>query len=154
MSCLRLFKGYGVLIALLLVTFSMASVANVAWPAEETSKEGHAEQAPHNGQILDTGEKHVEFLVKGGKEVFVYLYDKNMKPISAEGVEGTVYLKLADNSRKESKLAPVKEKDTSYLKGNADLGTGDYTEAVVSLKTGDKRENLRFGHPAGQEHHK
>jgi hypothetical protein len=130
----------------------MISSTNLTWSTEETNKEGHAEQAPHNGQMLDTEEKHVELLVKGGKEVFVYFYDKNLKPISTEGTEGVVYFKLADNSKKESKLAPVKEKDTSYLKGDVDLGTGDYTEAVVGLKTGDKRENLRFSHPAGHEH--
>ncbi len=144
---------YCTLIVLILFAFSPVFIAHLAWSAQETSKEGHTEKAPHQGQLLDTGEKHVEFLVKGGKEVYVYLYDKNLKPISAEGVEGVVYFKLTDNSRKESKLTPVKEKDITFLKGNVDLGTGDYSEAVVSLKIGDKKENLRFGHPAGQEHH-
>jgi len=151
MSYSRLLKDSCSLPVLLLVIGGMIFIANLAGSAEE---KGHVEQAPHNGQILDTGEKHVEFLVKGGKEVFVYFYDKNLKPISAEGVEGTVYFKMADNSRREAKLAPVKENGVISLKGNVDLGTGDYTEAVVSLKTGDKKENLRFGHPTGQEHHK
>jgi hypothetical protein len=83
-----------------LLHFSLIYASDSVGTAEETSKD-HADKAPHNGQILDTGEKHVEFLVKGGKEVFVYFYDKNLKPISVEGTEGTVYFKLADNSKKE-----------------------------------------------------
>jgi hypothetical protein len=153
MKSLQRFKVYGPLTVLILFAFGPVLTAHLAGSAQEPSKENHAEKAPHNGQLLDTGEKHVEFLVKEGKEVYVYLYDKNLKPISAEGVEGTVYFKLTDNSRKESKLVPVKEKDITFLKGNVDFGTGDYHEAVVSLKIGDKKENLRFGHPAGQEHH-
>jgi hypothetical protein len=157
MNSVQPFKGYRVLIIVVFVlafnTTGTKSIVHLVWSAQETSKEGHTEQAPHNGQILDTGEKHVEFLVKGGKEVFVYFYDKNLKPLSVEGVEGTVYFKLIDNSKKESKLTPIQEKDTTYLKGNVDLGVGDYTEAVISLKIEDKRENLRFGHPTGQGHH-
>ncbi|HWP48657.1 MAG TPA: hypothetical protein VNM22_15990 [Candidatus Limnocylindrales bacterium] len=153
MKYLQRSKIYCPLIVSILFAFSPVFIAHLTWSAQETGKEGHTEKAPHQGQLLDTGEKHVEFLVKGGKEVYVYLYDKNLKPISAEGIEGVVYFRLTDNSRRESKLAPVKEKDTTFLKGNVDLGTKDYSEAVVSLKRGDKKENLRFGHPAGQEHH-
>lgn len=149
MNTTRRLKSYGTVTIVFLTVFSMIFLVKVTGSAEEKV---HTEQAPHNGQILDTGEKHVEFLIKEGKEVFVYLYDKNLKPISAEGIGGIVYFKLADNNKKESKLIVVKEGDTSYLKGSVDFGTEDYTEAVVSLKMGEKRENLRFGHPAGHEH--
>ena len=134
----------------------------------EVRKGPNQGMGPHKGALRGVGDYHLEFLVKDevaraskpasaskkdGKKVVVYLYDIEMKPLSVEDKEGLLYLRFPGNVKKALKLNPVVEKDkTSHFEAEIDLGRGlpaanAYSfKAVVSLKIGKKRHNLRFSY--------
>lgn len=111
---------------------------------------------PHKGELRGVGDYHLEFLVKDqkdGEKVAIYLYDMDMKPLSVEDKEGLLYLRFPDNVKKTLKLNPVVEKGKgSHFEAKIDLGKAASFKAVVSLKIGKKRYNLRFGYPNVPHH--
>ena len=61
-----------------------------------------------------------------------------------ETYSGIVYLTMTDGSKKTIDLKYGTEGSVSYLDAETGIkGIGPF-KAVVSLKNGDKRENLRF----------
>ena len=143
-----------------LIALTAASV-DVAWAhgvhvdsevrkGPNQGKGPNQEVGPHKGAVRGVGDYHLEFLVKdqkGGEKVVVYLYDMDMKPLSVEDKEGLLYLRFSGNVKKALKLNPVVEKGKgSHFEAEIDLDKADSFRAVVSLKIGKKRHNLRFSY--------
>jgi len=73
--------------------------------------------------------------------------------LSVEDKEAVLYLRFPGNIKKTLKLDPLVEKEKalgsgsdSHFEAEVDLGKADSFKAVVSLKIGQKRHNLRFSY--------
>jgi len=151
-----------VLIALIAasVDFAWGHGVHVDSEVRKGSSQGRGSDqwmGPHKGEVRGVGDYHLEFLVKGdkkdGKKVVVYLYDMDMKPLSAEDKEGVLYFRFPGNVKRTLKLDPFVEKEKalgsgsdSHFEAEIDLEKANSFKAVVSLKIGKKRHNLRFSY--------
>jgi hypothetical protein len=101
---------------------------------------------PHGGSIGNVENYRFELLMQGEDTLRVYLYNKDLKPMSANGKEGLLYLQLPDDVKVTLQLKPVAEKkdSTAHFEGRIDMSDIDSFKAVVSLKIDNKRHNLRF----------
>lgn len=150
------------------------------------AQQEHTHESRHGGEIRTMGEYHVEFLVVEGENdigyIVVYLLDKNQKPVSVNEMEGVAYLTLPDKSKQTLKLVATPEmlksdhhdeeeehvkvgmhregiEDVSHFQAKVNLRGVDTFNAVLSLKMGGMRNNLRFkyvrgihGHEEGEVH--
>lgn len=108
---------------------------------QTAAHEGHAQdmpvnvQAPKGGVIKSLEETHVEVVTKG-KDVRIYLYDKDLKPQDVTKFKVTAQAELPKSKKKEAVSLVPKE---SYLEASFDAkGAHRYTLilTVVDPKTG------------------
>ncbi len=122
---------------------------------EDSAAEKVEEKGPHGGQVVVFGDNHLEFTVDHGSgEIVLFLLDKELKAIPMpESYSGVVYLTMSDNSKKTVDLKRGTEGPVSHLEADTGIKEIGSFKAVVSIKDGDKRENLRFSWaPAAQAH--
>lgn len=146
------------------------------------AQQEHAHESPHGGEVLPMGNHHVEFLVveKGNDkgDIFVYLLDANLNPVSVNKnkIVGVVYLTLPDKSKRTLKLIATTEihassnhdkgedheegemheegkEDVPHFQAEVNLKGIDAFDAVVSLKIEEKRNNLRFKYVRSEQKH-
>lgn len=99
-------------------------------------------KAPKGGVIKALDESRVE-VVSAGKDVKIYLYDKEMKPAAPSGFKIEAKAELPRTKKEE--VISLKAKD-SFLEGSYDAkGSHRYTLklAVTDSKTG-RTDNLTF----------
>jgi len=153
------------------------SGGGLVWAQQE-----HAHESPHGGEVLSMGNHHVEFLVIEGEndkgDIVIYLLDANLNPVSIDKnkIVGVVYLTLPDKSKQTLKLIATTEihaashdgegeehnegemheegkEDVPHFQAEVNLKGIDAFDAVVSLKMGEKRNNLRFKYVRGEHDH-
>ena len=97
---------------------------------------------PNGGSFADTGNAHVEALIKG-KKVIVYVGDEAENPIDAKKISGKVIL-LIDGQRAIVQLTPAPDLGTNVL--SAELKQAPTTEptAILSLNAAGKAISTRF----------
>lgn len=126
----------------------MVSIATGFWSLNSVAHEGHNHdapttlKAPKGGVIKALDESRIEVVSKG-KDVKIYLYDKEMNPTKASDYE-IIALAELPRSKKEESL-PLAPKDT-YFEGSYDAkGSHRYTLklAVTDSKT-NRTDNLTF----------
>lgn len=112
------------------------------------AEEDHPHETPHGGEVKTMGDYHVEFLIQKDEKIKVYLLDKNSKPLSAEGVEGSISLNPGSGGK--TKTAQLKlASDKGYLEGSVNLKELPKFEASVTLKVkGEKLSPVKFSYPA------
>jgi len=108
---------------------------------EHDKVEKKEERGPHGGQVVEFEKNHLEFAVdhKGGG-ITLFLLDEDLKA----SYSGVIYMTMDDGSKKTLTLKRGTEGAISHLEaetGAKDIGS---FKAVVSLKIGEKRQNLRF----------
>jgi hypothetical protein len=114
---------------------------------EDSGAESKEEKGPHGGAVVVFGDNHLEFTVDHGSgEIVLFLLDKELKAIPMpESYSGVVYLTMSsDNSKKTVDLKRGTEGPVSHLEADTGIKEIGAFKAVVSIKDGDKRENLRF----------
>lgn len=126
----------------------MAAFATALWSLNSMAHEGHNHdapttlKAPKGGVIKALDESRVEVVSKG-KDLKIYVYDKEMNPTKASDYKVVAYAELPRSKKEESlSLAP---KDT-YFEGSYDAkGSHRYTLklAVTDSKT-HRTDNLTF----------
>lgn len=122
---------------------------------ENGGAESEEEKGPHGGAVVVFGDNHLEFTVDHGSgEIILFLLDKELKAIPMpESYSGVVYLTMSDNSKKTFDLKRGTEGPVSHLEADTGIKEIGSFKAVVSIKDGDKRENLRFNWaPAAHSH--
>lgn len=113
---------------------------------ENSDVEKGEEKGPHGGAVVVFGDYHLEFTVDHGSgEIVLFLLDKELKAIQMpESYSGVVYLTMSDGSKKTFDLKRGTEGPVSHLEAETGINEIGPFKAVVSMKDGDKRENLRF----------
>ncbi len=113
---------------------------------ENSGVEKEEEKGPHGGPVVVFGDNHLEFTVDHGSgEIVLFLLDNELKAIPMpESYSGVVYLTMSDNSKKTFDLKRGTEGPVSHLEADTGIKEIGSFKAVVSIKDGDKRENLRF----------
>lgn len=106
----------------------------------------HMKNGPHGGEIAMTGPYHFEMLVKPG-EIDLYVLDAKMNILPLKGMEGTLAVKLADQTSKNVALTPAGD----YFKAVADLGAQKNFIALATIKIDGKENVGRFRH-SSMEH--
>lgn len=115
---------------------------------EESSGSQEKEEliGPHGGQVVEFDKNYLEFTVdhRGGG-ITLFLLDEDLKTVPmSESYSGLIYLTMDDGSKKTLTLERGTEGAISHLEaktGAKDIGS---FKVVVSLKIGEKRQNLRF----------
>ena len=115
---------------------------------EESSTNGakQEETGPHGGQVIVLGDNHIEFTTDHESgEIVLFLLNKDLKAVPVpENYSGVVYLNMADGSKKTVTFERGTEGPVSHLEAETGIKEIGSFNAVVSLKIGEKRENLRF----------
>lgn len=113
---------------------------------ESNESKEEEEKGPHGGAVVVIGDNHLEFTVDHASgEIVLYLLDKELNVIPMpETYSGVVYLNMTDGPKKTIDLEYGTEGSVSYLDAETEIKEIGPFKAVVSLKNGDKRENLRF----------
>lgn len=115
---------------------------------DDKSSEGKQEEetGPHGGHVLVFGNNHLEFTADHESgEIVLFLLDENMEAVPVpENYSGVVYVTMKDGSKKTLILNRGTEGSVSHLEVNTGVKEIGPFKAVVSLKTGEKRENFRF----------
>lgn len=113
---------------------------------ENSGVQKEGEKGPHGGPVVVFGNNHLEFTVDHESgDITLFLLDKNLKAIPVpENYSGVVYLNMADGSKKNFTLKRGTEGPVSHLEAETGIKEIGSFNAVVSLKDGEKRENLRF----------
>lgn len=75
---------------------------------------------PHKGKLLETDGGHVEFFVQPDRQVEVFLYDEEMKPVATGGSE----LVVTAGTREKPEKLTVEKKESSFLTGALPEGSG------------------------------
>lgn len=107
-------------------------------------------KGPHEGPLRKVLSHHFELLMTGGRgdrKISVYLYDADMELVPVADKEGLLYLRFPDRTKRTVELRPSAgpKKEPRF---EADLGTvtADSLNAVLSVKIGERRHNLRFSY--------
>lgn len=122
---------------------------------EHDKVEKKEERGPHGGQVVEFEKNYLEFTVDHeGGEITLFLLDEDIQAVPMpESYSGVIYMTMDDGSKKTLTLKRGTEGAISHLEaetGAKDIGS---FKAVVSLKIGEKRQNLRFSWaPAVHEH--
>jgi hypothetical protein len=111
-----------------------------------TSRAKQEETGPHGGPAVVFGNNHLEFTVEHESgEIVLFLLDKDLKAIPMpESYSGVVYIDMADGSKKTVTLERGTEGPVSHLEAETGIKEIGAFKVVVSLKTGERRENFRF----------
>jgi len=115
---------------------------------EESSGSMEKEEVigPHGGQVVEFEKNYLEFTVDHeGGDIVLFLLNEDIKVIPMPAnYSGLIYITMGDGSKKSFTLKRGTEGAISHLE--AETGTKDIGsfKAVVSLKIGEKRQNLRF----------
>lgn len=118
----------------------------------ETGQGVPLSKGPHEGQLRKVLNHHFELLVKEDKGILVYLYDAEMKPVSVEEKEGLLYLRFPDRTKRTVKLQPKGDtKKDSYFEAGLNVAASDSVNAVLSVKIGKRRHNLRFSYSRAED---
>ncbi|MFV1975349.1 MAG: hypothetical protein ACC651_06340 [Candidatus Scalindua sp.] len=168
--------------ALTIGSFIIAVLVFLSGGDQVWAQQEHAHESPHGGEVHPMGNHHVEFLVVEGAnnkgDIVIYLLDANLNPVSVDKnkMEGIVYLTLPDKSKRTLKLIATTEilasshqdegeehkegetheegkEDVPHFQAEVDLKGIDTFDAVVSLRIGEKRNNLRFKYVRGEQEH-
>ena len=122
---------------------------------ENSGVQKEEEKGPHGGPVVVFGNNHLEFTVNHESgDIVLFLLDKELKAIPMpENYSGVVYLNMSDGSKKTFDLKRGTEGPVSHLEAETGIKEIGSFKAVVSLKDGEKRENLRFNWaPAAHAH--
>ncbi len=113
---------------------------------EKSGVQKEEEKGPHGGPVVVFGDNHLEFTVDHGSgDIVLFLLDKDLKTIPMpENYSGVVYLNMSEGSKKTLTLERGTEGPVSHLEAETGIKEIGPLKAVVSLKIGEKRENLRF----------
>jgi len=107
-------------------------------------------KGPHEGPLRKVLNHHFELLVTGGREdqkISVYLYDADMRLVPVAGTEGLLYLRFPDRTKRTVELKPsVGSKKEPLFEADLGLVKADSLNAVLSVKIGERRHNLRFSY--------
>lgn len=90
------------LLAILLVSSgTLMAQHNHGSPDNGGSAQPHAQHPPHGGQMKEAGKYHIEMVanlfLKKDKLAF-YLFKGNLKPVTNEGISGTITIEYKDGS--------------------------------------------------------
>jgi len=115
--------------------------------ADQNSK-GHGHKTPHGGLVREAGGMHAELLIDKNGEPKLYLYDKEMRPLSRGDLETKLTVKGHGGDQHERGLKFLKDpKEGPVFKGEPIKGLKDWDTAVVSIKIKDTWTHVRFSHP-------
>lgn len=121
--------------------------------AQATHQSDHQHGAPHGGQVVTTGQYHLEMVVKDHKTVQVYLYDNNLQPVPLPTPEATLYLRLPGNKNHTLTLTAIGSGVDASWATTTDVLHGVPTfEAAVRVALAGEARNVRFTYKDAHQH--
>jgi len=152
-SNVRAFRRYlsslGLMGVLILVWASLGHVHGLH-VLSEAGRGVPLKKGPHEGQLRKVLNHHFELLVtedEGDRRISVYLYDAYMKVMPIEDKKGLLYLRFPDRTKRTVELEPkFGSKKEPHFEADLGLAKADSLNAVLSVKIGGRRHNLRFSY--------
>lgn len=100
---------------------------------------GEFGKGPHGGTVQEADPNHAEILLKDGILQF-FLLDGDAKPLSSNGVTGTVLLQFKDGSSKKVNLTAMGS--DGFMAGDAKAAS--FSNAVATFKVNGKSVSAKF----------
>lgn len=129
-----------------LIVFILSGV--VSSPAFSDPAAQHQDRkSPHGGIVQESEGMHAEFLLDKSGTPKLFLYDKAMKPLERSDLEARLTIKGHGGAEHTRALKFSKDtKEGPLFTGESLKVLSDWDTAVVSLKTKDGWNHIRFSH--------
>ncbi len=106
--------------------------------------QGEMMQAPHGGELKEVGKYHIEMVVDmlmKEDQITIYLFKGNMKPVSNDGITGTITFNFKDGSVISDKVRT--KGDSRFV---AQLKNSESFNCIVKLSIDGKTVSTVFSY--------